>query len=147
MSVMLFFLEGVRRSLPWSSGGAGCIEHRCLMHSAPLVCTAGQEGAELAMAVSYPFLRAMKLHASVLFRSIDPLPGQAMSCSASPIKRSSMSAHSSTDIRASLRDCWAQLLLCVCDAGFQGTANCVLETSTLSLLKHLSRARWSVARQ
>ena len=50
-----------------------------------------------------------------------------MSCSAFPITKSSGSAallH--CDIRASLRDCWAQLLLRVCDAGFQGTAHCVL---------------------
>ena len=48
MSVMLFFLERGRRSLLWSSGGDGCMKPHCLVHSAPLVCTAGQEGAELA---------------------------------------------------------------------------------------------------
>ena len=40
-----------------------------------------------------------------------------------------------SDSRASRHDRWAQLLLCVCDAGFQNTSNCVLGTSPLSLLR------------
>ena len=48
------------------------------------------------MAVSFAFSRAMKSHTSVLYGTIDPLPGQAKSCSAFPITRSTASAHSST---------------------------------------------------
>ena len=109
-----------------------CLVHSCAQLDKRVLNSPTCSQNPLAVAVSYPFLRAMKLHTSVLFRSIDPLAVL------------DVCAFLHCDIRASLRDCGAQLLLCICDAGFQGTANCVLETSLLSLLKHLSRARWSV---
>ena len=84
----------------------------------------------LAMAVSYPFLRAMILHTSVLFKSTS---NELLGLFNHAVLDVCAFLH--CDIRASLHDCWAQLLLCICDAGFQGTANCVLETSLLSLLK------------
>ena len=46
-----------------------------------------------AMAVSNAFSRAMKSHTSVLHGNIDPLPGQAKSCSASPITRATVSVY------------------------------------------------------
>ena len=62
---------------------------RTLQHSC---ARAGQKGAELAnaltdvaMAVTYALSRAMKSHTSVLHGILDPLPGQAKSCSAFPI--------------------------------------------------------------
>ena len=72
------------------------------------------------MAVSCAFLCAVKLHTS-----IDPLPGQAMS-GLSDHEVLGVRAVLHCDIRASLHSSSAQLLLCVCEAGFQGTANCVL---------------------
>ena len=82
----------------------------------------------LAMAVTCAFLCAVKSHTSVLFGRIN--------CSAAGTSKEllGLSDHEvhgvraflHCDIRASLHDCWAQLLLCVCDAGFQGTVKCVL---------------------
>ena len=71
------------------------------MHSAPLVHELDKRMLDLptfsqmppAMAVTYAFLREMKSHTSVLFETAVPLPGQAKSCSAFPITRSTVSAH------------------------------------------------------
>ena len=70
-----------------------------------------------------------------LFRVNRSAAGMSSGCSASPITVLGARAFLHSDSRASRHDRWAQLLLCVCDAGFQGTSNCVLGTSPLSLLR------------
>ena len=80
--------------------------HR-LMRSAPLVCTSWTRGCWTCqrshkmpptMAVSYAFLRENEIAHLRLVRDCCSAAGLAKSCSAFPIKRSTLSAHSSTVI-------------------------------------------------
>ena len=71
---------------------------------------AGQEGAELAnaltdvaMAVTCALSSAMKSHTSLLYGTLDPLPGQAKSC----YEVHGVRVFLHCDIRASLSDCRA----------------------------------------
>ena len=74
------------------------------------------------MPVSYAFSRERKSRTSVLYGTVDPLPGQAKSCSAFPITRSTVRAFLRCDIRAPLHDRKLRL---------------DLETSLLSFLRRM----------
>ena len=145
-------LEGIEdqsRGTPEEMRAARGLTVSCTLHHS--YARAGQERAELANVPTKSTRNGCTVsllacndiaHPPSYSGQLIRLPGQAMSCSAFSVHENrGVRAFLHCDIRASLHDRWAQLLLCVCHAGFQDTANCVLETSLLSLPKHLSRTR------
>ena len=101
---------------------------------------AEQEDAGLAHVLTNvirnAFSRAMKSHTSVLYGNIDPLPGQAKSCSGfSDHEGNGVRAFLRCDTRASLHDCCSASVM----LDSQGNCNCVLiwRTSLLSLLRRM----------
>ena len=116
----------------------------CTLHHS--CARAGQEGAELAKVLT----KSTRNGCHICFLACNEIPHlrlvrdsrSAAGTSKELLGFSDHEVHGvcaflHCDIRASLHDCWAQLLLCVCVAGFQGTAKCVLETSPLSLPRRM----------
>ena len=92
-----------------------------------------------AMPVTYAFSHAMKSHTSVLYGTLDPLPGQAKSCSAFAITRSTVSAYSST-VTSELLCATAGHSCCSASVMLDSRALQLrfdLETSPLSLLRRM----------
>ena len=101
----------------------------CTLHHS--CARAGQEGAELANALTDASRNGCHVcslacneiaHLRLVrdSRSAAKTSKELLGCSDHEIHGVRAFLH--CDIKASLRDCWAELLLCVCDAGFQGTA-------------------------
>ena len=90
------------------------------------------------MAVTYALSRAMKSHTSVLYGTLDPLPGQAKSCSAFPMARSTVSAYSSTVTSA---------LLCATAGHGHCSASVMLDSRTLQLRSDLETLPQSLLRR